>query len=278
MGSGFRPLKRLGQHFLQDRSVAKRIIGSMSIEDGDHILEIGPGKGILTQILIDSQAERIIGVEIDRRLICRLQKSFGDDSRFILLEEDVLKLDLTAQIEDRSKLRVVGNIPYFITSPILFHFLDHRQWLKDMTITLQKEVGERIVSPPGSKVYGIPSVLFQAFAQVETLFTIPRQAFYPIPAVDSVVLRLQFYESPVYEIEDIAFFHRLVRTVFGKRRKMLKNTLKTMIDDERSLQHISIDLSLRPEVLSITDFAQLGNELVRLNSGRSFGGETATKQ
>lgn len=277
MGSGVRPLKRLGQHFLKDLSIAQRIIESMEIGAGDHVLEIGPGEGVLTKGLIAGPAGRIVGVEIDRRLTPWLWKQFGQDQRFELFEEDFLKLDLASLIEGK-KIRVVGNIPYSITTPILFRLLDHRQWIEDITLTVQKEVGERIVSLPGFKEYGIPSVLFQVFGRAEVLFPISRHAFYPVPEVDSIVLRVDFFKFPVYKIKDVQFFRRLVKTTFGQRRKMLKNTLKVIEKDEDNLRTVSIDLRRRPEDLSVTEFVQLSNELVRLNTRRSRGGDTVPKR
>ena len=261
MQSGIHPSKRLGQHFMKDPTVAKAIVDSMTVEEGDHILEIGPGEGVLTEWLIASPAERIIGVEVDPRLASWLKDRFDQANRFELLEHDFLKLDLSAFLKGGKSLRVVGNIPYSITSPILFHVLDYREMIQDMTVTIQKEVGERIVSAPGCKTYGIPSVLFQMFSDVEPLLLVSRHVFYPVPKVDSLVLRFRFRDQPLAAIRDVAFFIRLVKTAFGQRRKMLKNTLKSLIIDERRFESVSIDLTKRPERLSVSDFARLSNEL-----------------
>ena len=275
MRSHARPIKRLGQHFLRDRSLSQRIVESLGIGESDQILEIGPGEGALTEFLLESSAERIVGVEIDRRLAGGLRRRFGHDPRFELLEEDFLKLDLLTIIKVQKKIRVVGSLPYNITSPILFKILDHRRDVQDLTVAVQKEVGERIASPPGTKSYGIPSVLFQLFSQMDVLFSISRNAFSPKPEVDSLVLRLKFYETPLYNVKDALFFRLLLKTVFGQRRKMLKNTLKALVEDERMLHAVSLDLHRRPEELSVADFVELSNTLTQESCGRTHRGRDA---
>ena len=262
MDRGFRPLKRYGQNFLKDQKIAKRIIESMCIRDGDHVLEIGPGTGVLTELLLKTQAERILCVEIDRRLSGYLRGRFNCDSRFQCIEKDFLDVELVSFVHNRRRLRVVGNIPYSITSPILFMVLENRKFVEDLYVTVQKEVGERIVSLPGTKVYGIPSVLFQVFADIEKLFKVSRDAFYPVPGVESLVLRFKFLECPRYEMNDEKHFFSLVKRTFGQRRKMLRNSLKGLIGDTGLSDILSVNLSQRPEDLSVEDFVRLSNELV----------------
>ncbi len=257
------PLKRFSQNFLRNRSIAERIIEKLNIKKNDHILEIGPGDGALTEFLVKSSAERIIGVEIDKRLAELLRKKFGNENRFELIEGDFLNLDLESLITERKKLRIVGNLPYSITTPVLFAALDHRPLIKDLTVMMQKEVGERISSLPGSKRYGIPSVLFQLFAEIEPLFTVPRSAFYPVPEVDSMVIKFSFLNRPRYKVDDVDFFISLVKTVFDQRRKMLKNTLKGIVINEKILEQTSVNLHQRPEELSVAQFVQLSNELAK---------------
>jgi len=269
--SGIRPQKRLGQHFLRDRSVAERIIQSMRIGCEDRILEIGAGEGVLTERLIDSPARRIVAVELDARLAGWLKRRFEQHARIEIVEADFLKLDLGALFSGEQKIRAVGNIPYAITTPILFRLLDGREKVRDVTVTLQKEVGERITSPPGCKAYGIPSVLFQMHSRIDVLFSVPRKAFYPVPRVDSIVLRFQFLDRPLHDVDDLSFFRRVVKTAFGQRRKMLKNTLKSLVLDEKRLQDIPFDLHRRPEELSVADFAMLSNTLFRYTPRRSRG-------
>ncbi len=261
---GFHPLKRFSQNFLKDRSIAERIVESLNIKKNDHILEIGSGEGALTEFLLKSSAERIVGVEIDRRLAEQLRKKFGGDNRFELIEKDFLNLDLESLIAGGEQLRIVGNLPYSITTPVLFAVLDHRSLVKDLTVMVQKEVGERITSPSGSKKYGIPSVLFQLSARIELLFPVHRGAFYPAPKVDSVVIQFRFFNQPRYKVADVDFFVSLVKTAFGQRRKMLKNTLKKIVIDEKILEQTSVNLHQRPEELSVAQFVQLSNELVKI--------------
>jgi 16S rRNA (adenine1518-N6/adenine1519-N6)-dimethyltransferase len=272
--SGIRPQKRLGQHFLRDRSIAERIIQSMRIGCEDRILEIGAGEGVLTERLIESPAWHIVAVELDTRLAGWLKRRFEQHARIEIVEADFLKLELETLFSDEQKIRAVGNIPYAITTPILFRLLDGREKVRDVTVTLQKEVGERITSPPGCKAYGIPSIIFQMHSRIDVLFSIPRKAFYPVPKVDSIVLRFRFLDRPLHDVDDPSFFRRLVKTAFGQRRKMLKNTLKSLVMDEKRLQDIPFDLHQRPEELSVADFAMLSNALVRHTPRRSRGRST----
>lgn len=264
MGSGIRPKKRLGQHFMRDFSAAERLVQSMEIQAGDTVLEIGPGEGVLTQFVMNTSAERIVAVEIDERLASVLESKFGADHRFRLVLSDFMKVSWKDIAGDTGpRLRVLGNIPYNITSPILFRLLDHRNQIRDAGLTVQKEVGQRLASSPGSKIYGIPSVLFQAFSDVEILYHIPRGAFHPVPDVDSAAIRIQFTEKPKYPIHDIDFFTRIVRQSFGQRRKMLRNTLKPFLSNITKQKDLPVDLQQRPEALSVSDFVQLSNALMR---------------
>jgi 16S rRNA (adenine1518-N6/adenine1519-N6)-dimethyltransferase len=256
-----RPSKRLGQHFLRDPIIAFKIIESMDIGKEDYILEIGPGRGELTEILLNSPAERIVAVEIDHRLIHKLKERFGHEERLQIIEGDILNIDFSTYFARNKKTRIVGNLPYNITSPILFRLLDFREFISDMTIMVQKEVGDRLTSPPGMKAYGIPSVLFQVFCRIRTLFFVPSTAFFPVPKVDSSVLRFRFLDPIPFNISDVSFFKHIVKITFGQRRKMLRNTLKSVIHNEDLLNAVSIDLKKRPESLSISQFVQLSNEL-----------------
>lgn len=261
MQSSIRPFKRFSQHFLRDRFWASRIVDSLNIESGDHVLEIGSGEGALTEFLVKSSAERIVGVEIDSRLAKILREVFQLYRQLQIIEGDYLKTDFTSFVREEKKLRVIGNLPYSVTSPILFNLLENRSGIHDVVVTVQKEVGERITSPPGSKVYGIPSVLFQLFSETEMLFAIPGNAFYPVPKVDSVVLRITFLPKSRYSLTDEGVFRKVLKTAFGQRRKMLRNTLGTIVQKKEVLKRSSIDLSRRPEDLSIEEFVQLSNML-----------------
>lgn len=265
MGKGITPQKRLGQHFLRSADLARRIVGALEIDEGDTVLEIGPGEGILTEALLESRAGRVVTIELDERCCRILEDRFGQDDRLSIINKDILKIDPCEWAEGNELIRVVGNLPYYITSPILFHILDRRDCIRDIVVMVQKEVGDRIVSLPGTKVYGIPSVLFQAFSKAERLFHVSRDQFRPIPEVDSTVIKLTFYKEPPYAIEDVAYFQKVVRTAFGQRRKMLKNTLKSLVKDEEILQSLPVDLSKRPEALSVAGFVQLSNAVLSIS-------------
>jgi len=276
--SGLRTRKRLGQHFLKDRSFATRIVNSIGIETGDLILEIGSGEGVLTELLLKSSAEKVYGIEIDPRLCQFLKERFREEKRFQLIEGDFLKFDIASICERRHGLRVAGNLPYYITSPILFHLLENRSWIRDLVATVQKEVGERLASLPNRKSYGVPSVLFQTYCDVKALFRIPGQAFFPVPEVDSVVLQIKFGRESKYSIKDEDLYKKIVKGTFNQRRKMLKNTLARLIDDTSILDGIIIDLSRRPESLSVMEFVTLSNEVSKQLEKGSLGGEKTSKK
>jgi 16S rRNA (adenine1518-N6/adenine1519-N6)-dimethyltransferase len=258
MISNIRPKKSLGQHFLKDGASARRIVESLGLQADDIVLEIGPGGGALTEWLMKSPAGQIIAVETDKRFSPGLLNRFGGDPRFRLIENDILKVDL-AGLSQNKKIRIVGNLPYMITSPILFRILENRAVVSDCTATVQKEVAERIVSPPGTKAYGIPSVLFQQYSESHILFYIPRSAFHPVPQVDSAVLKILFLSEPVYPVLNPFEFQNLVRTVFAQRRKMLRNTLKPFIQEETDIRRLPVDWTRRPETLSVREFVLLSD-------------------
>jgi len=256
-----RPLKQLGQHFLKDRNIARSIVESVDIQEGDAVLEIGPGEGVLTERLLESCASQIICVEIDSRLADILHQRFGSDSRFRLVHDDFLSNDGFSHFDDNTKIRVVGNLPYSITSPILFHLLEKRDRIEIFVAMMQREVAQRIVSGPGSKIYGIPSVLFQMVSHPEILFPVSRKSFRPIPKVESAVMRFRFLPEPAHPVQDEQLFIQIVKTTFGQRRKMLKNTLQSFIT-KIELEQTPMDLTQRPEQLSCKQFADLSNWIV----------------
>jgi 16S rRNA (adenine1518-N6/adenine1519-N6)-dimethyltransferase len=276
--SGLRTRKRLGQHFLKDRSFAIRLVESMGIQPGDRILEIGSGEGVLTELLLKSSASQIYGVEIDSRLCQFLTERFRGEMKFHLIEKDFLKFDISSICERKHELRVAGNLPYYITSPILFHLLENRSCIRDSVVTVQKEVGERMASPPNQKSYGVPSVLFQTYCDVKVLFRIPRQVFFPVPEVDSVVMQIEFERQRKYSIKNEDLYERIVKGTFNQRRKMLRNTLARLIDNASILNEIAIDLSRRPESLSVPEFVALGNEVSEQLKRGSLGGEKTAKK
>jgi 16S rRNA (adenine1518-N6/adenine1519-N6)-dimethyltransferase len=262
MYSPIRPLRRFSQNFLEDPVFARKLVEAMNVKAGDTLLEIGPGKGILTRCLIESPAEKIIGVELDRRCAERIRQIFPDDRRFRLIEQDFLKTDLSSLAAGAAKLRIVGNIPYAITSPILFRLLENRRLIFDFTMTVQKEVGQRIAGSPGSRAYGIPSVLFHLHSDVRLLFDIPATAFHPKPKVESSVLQGRFLEAPRYPVSDEVFFRTFVKTLFGQRRKMIRNTVKKWNLNPEDWGDMAKFLDRRPEALTVEQLIALSDHVL----------------
>lgn len=257
--SHIRPRKSLGQNFLQDENICKKIVTSVAPRSSDVVLEIGPGEGALTKHLAQ-KAKRLIAVDVDERVVLRMRAEFPDVD---IVHGDFLKLDLEAVAQSYGgPLRLVGNIPYNITTPILFHILDHRTSITDAMLMVQREVARRLVALPRSKDYGILSVSFQFFADVEVLFNVSRNAFYPKPDVMSSVLRLAFLAGPRYPVADEPMFRAMLRSIFGKRRKMLRSSLRYFCEEHGYPLPEGMDLTKRPEDLSIRDLAQLSNMLV----------------
>ncbi len=254
-----RPKKSLGQHFLHDQNLLRRIANEMDLLPGDHVLEIGAGQGALTERLLESDADKILSIEIDRRWAALLEAKFGRDERFELLQGDFLKVQISEAMPDSKSVRIVGNLPYHLTSPILFHLWDQRTLVQDALVMVQKEVGERLISSPGNKSYGIPSVLFQLVADLKIVTHVPPQVFVPPPKVDSVVIQIDFLKEPRCPVQDIPLFRKLVRTGFNHRRKMLRNTLKSFFADIELKEDIILLLDKRPEHLSIEEWAKMAN-------------------
>ena len=259
--------KRFGQNFLRDNNVVANIVSSIAPQKNDIMIEIGPGLGAMTIPLLDS-LQTLYVIELDRDIIprlidnCRRQDADLVD-RLVINETDVLKFDF-ADFHDKhacgKKLRVVGNLPYNISTPVLFHLLHYRQLIKDMHFMLQKEVVDRIVSSPRNKHYGRLSVMLQTFCDVESLFEVPPHAFEPAPKVDSAILRLQVSHRYEDQISDFSSYEQLVRQAFSQRRKTLRNTLKSLCT-EKDFEKASISAGQRAEELTVADFVRLYNVL-----------------
>ncbi|MBI5236819.1 MAG: ribosomal RNA small subunit methyltransferase A [Deltaproteobacteria bacterium] len=266
--SGIRPKKSLGQHFLSHQGIIRRIVETARIKAGDDVLEIGPGRGGLTKALIDAGAS-VIAIELDRDLCAGLRAKFSGNSGFELIEGDCLSISFS-EIAERKKgrLKLVSNLPYNISSPVLFKLMDERQSFSLMALMLQKEVALRIASGPDSKDYGILSVLLQTFFHVKKEFDVPPGFFYPRPKVASSVVRLMPIEGPNISPEQEGFYRKTVKTAFGQRRKTLLNVLKKLCPDtdalNHALNHASIDPKRRAETLSIDEFIRLSSTLGRL--------------
>ncbi len=262
MEESLRPRKSLGQNFLIDDNIARKIVRATEIHGGDVLLEIGPGKGAITKHLVE-QADRVIAVELDKRAVEVLRKKFERERaahRLFIEQEDFLSVDLpTISRKFRKPLRIIGNIPYYITSPILFKVIEQREVVQDLMILVQLEVGKRIVAKPSTKDYGILSVFCQFYGVPKLLFKVAPTAFSPKPKVFSVLLRLDFTRKPVYEVVDEKIFVALVRATFGKRRKTLRNGLKYLELNGLDASKLEFNLNLRPEQLTVEQFVQLSN-------------------
>ena len=252
------PKKHLSQNFLFDPTILNRIIRAAGVEAGDTVVEIGPGPGSLTGLLTET-ARRVVAIELDRELFERLRTRFALVENIELVSGDALKYDYESLGEP---FRVVANIPYHITTPIMFRLLEAGPLLKSMTLTVQKEVAERAAAGPGSKAYGVLSVMLQYHGEVGMKFVIPRGAFRPVPKVDSACLHIEIAKKPRVEVADEALFKAVVRASFGQRRKTLKNSLGSLDPlAAEALERAGIDPGRRAETLSINDFARVAREL-----------------
>lgn len=249
------PKKRFGQNFLTDQSIIQALVNAISPKPEDLMVEIGPGLGALTQPLI-KQLQHLHVVEIDRDIISWMQ-SFYPAEKITIHNSDALKFDFKSIGE---RIRVVGNLPYNISSPILFHLLDNVQTIIDMHFMLQKEVVERMVAAPSTPAYGRLSVMLQYKLHMEYLFTVPPEAFDPPPKVESAFVRCVPHASLPFTAVDEKLFARVVLNAFGQRRKTLRNTLKGMLDDNGFIQ-LDINPQLRAENLSVEKFVTIANYL-----------------
>ena len=259
---GHRPRKRFGQNFLADPHYVARIVAAVEPQRGDNVVEIGPGLGALTGELI-ARAGGIAAIEIDRDLAARLSDRF-DSARLRLFEADALAFDFASL---GPRLRVVGNLPYNISSPLLFHLASYEAQLRDIHVMLQREVVARMTAPPATPDYGRLTVMLQARFSVTRLFTVPAGAFQPAPKVESAVARLLPLGDARPAIADEALFARVVAAAFGQRRKTLRNALASLAG-EAALREAGIDPAARGETLSVAAFVRLANRLGRAD-GRS---------
>ncbi len=257
MSNKYRTKKRFGQHFLRDHGVIQTLIQYINPKQDQQIIEIGPGMGALTFPLLE-QVGFMEVIEIDRDVIQHLQRQGGD--RLTVHNVDALKFDLKQLLNDNQPLRIVGNLPYNISTPLIFHLLEYAPHIQDMHFMLQKEVVDRITAQPGNKTYGRLSVMVQYHCDTEYLFYVGPEAFSPPPKVDSAVLRLQPWQQKPYQANDIKLFSQVVTQAFSMRRKTLRNTLKKLLTIEQ-IEAVGIDTGLRPENLSVKDYVALSNLL-----------------
>ncbi|MDO9527552.1 MAG: 16S rRNA (adenine(1518)-N(6)/adenine(1519)-N(6))-dimethyltransferase RsmA [Syntrophales bacterium] len=271
---GIRPLKRLGQSFLIDNNITKKIVMISDIKSGEIVVEIGSGLGIMTA-MISREAEKVIALEVDKYMVDILREELKNHSNVEIVQTDVLKYDFSSAHSEHpsKKLKVIGNIPYNISSQILFHLIEFRDNISSMILMFQKEVAERITAFPGTKEYGILSVIVSMYAKPSLEMTVPGSCFYPKPNVDSSVLKFTVRQAPLFNIKNPDFFSTVVKTAFSKRRKTLLNNLKVSDLLKASKEDIAdilelsgIDSKRRGETLTVEEFGKLSNALLSVKA------------
>lgn len=250
--------KRFGQNFLTDHTVIDHIIRAINPQVDDNIVEIGPGLGALTKPLLEA-AEKLNVIELDRDVIPLLEKKCAASGELLIHNVDILKFDFNQLISKGSPLRIVGNLPYNISTPILFHLLNYADHIQDMFFMLQKEVVKRMAAGPDTGAYGRLSVMLQYRCKVTDLFDVPPESFDPAPKVDSAIVKLEPVE-PAIKVNDIKLLEKLVKQAFSQRRKTIRNTLKSLCSAEQ-LEQAGIEARLRPENISVEQYVTLCNLL-----------------
>lgn len=260
--------KRFGQNFLIDENIVQKIVKAGDVSESDLVLEIGPGIGTMTQVLSD-HAGKVITVEIDKKLIPVLHETLNECDNVEIVQGDILKTDVKAILEDhlgKMPLKIVANLPYYITTPIIMGFLESDLPIESMTFLIQKEVGERLCGVPGTKAYGSLSIVAQFYADISIDFDVPSYVFIPKPKVDSIVVTLKKLKTPKIELENKELFLAVVKASFLNRRKTLINglTMNTSFDKAVLLEVLEvcqIAPGIRGEILTGSDFGRIANEL-----------------
>lgn len=269
---GFRFSKSLGQNFLIDENIIYKIIDGAEINKEDVVIEIGPGIGTLTQYLAET-AKKVLAIEIDKTLIPILGETLKDYENVEVINADVLNVDVKELVVEKfggQRVKVVANLPYYVTTPIIMKFLEEEVPLMDMVVMMQKEVADRLKAKPNTKEYGSLSVAVQYYCEPEIVTRVPRTVFIPNPNVDSTVIRLKVLDNPPVQVENRKVFHDVVRASFAKRRKTLLNTLSLSnlgLDKDQikeSLAACDIDPKRRGESLTIDEFAALSNSITKM--------------
>ncbi|MFT5873957.1 MAG: 16S rRNA (adenine1518-N6/adenine1519-N6)-dimethyltransferase [Clostridium sp.] len=260
----FRFKKGLGQNFLIDDSVLGDVVDGADVNKEDFIIEIGPGFGTLTRALL-KRAKKVCAIELDEKLFPILEEELKEFDNFELIHKDALKVDFNELIGDEKSVKLVANLPYYLTTPIIVNLLTKGYNFKSLTIMIQKEVGVRIDSEPNCKAYGAFSILVQYYCDTEILRLVPASAFLPQPKVESIVIRLDKLKEPKVKVKDEALFFSIVRQSFNKRRKTLWNGIKDIGISKEELQkcfeRANIDSNRRGETLSLQEFANLSDEI-----------------
>lgn len=269
---GFTFKKSFGQNFLTDTNILQKIVDTAEIDKNVNVIEIGPGIGALTEFLAENAAE-VMAFEIDERLVPILEDTLRDHDNIKVINEDVLKADLQTRVKKFKNpnlpIKVVANLPYYITTPILMHLIESKIPFAEFVVMMQKEVADRISAEPNTKAYGSLSIAVQYYMTAKVAFVVPRTVFVPAPNVDSAILKMTRREQPLVEVKDEDFFFRVSKISFVHRRKTLWNNLTSHFGKseevkaklEQALENANIKPSIRGEALSIPDFARLSDAL-----------------
>lgn len=269
---GFTFKKSFGQNFLTDTNILQKIVDTAEIDKNVNVIEIGPGIGALTEFLAENAAE-VVAFEIDERLVPILEDTLRDHDNIKVINEDVLKADLQTRVKEFKNpnlpIKVVANLPYYITTPILMHLIESKIPFAEFVVMMQKEVADRISAEPNTKAYGSLSIAVQYYMSAKVAFVVPRTVFVPAPNVDSAILKMTRREQPLVEVKDEDFFFRVSKISFVHRRKTLWNNLTSYFGKseevkaklEQALENANIKPSIRGEALSIPDFARLSDAL-----------------
>lgn len=260
--SGVMPRKRFGQHFLHDKMMIQRIVDAINPSPEQHLVEIGPGQGALT-VPILKKIQRLDAIELDRDLIPALKSRCREFGNLTVHEADALSFDYLQLLQDSQPIRLIGNLPYNISTPLIFHLLSFASHIIDMHFMLQKEVVDRLAATVGDEAYGRLSIMVQYHCRVTSLFNVAPGAFYPPPQVQSSVVRLVPYQTIPHRADDYKHFANLVKQAFSQRRKTLRNSLKTLLNDD-DWARVEIDAHLRPEQLHVEDYVKMSNALLRM--------------
>lgn len=256
----YRPKKFLGQNFLVDENIAKKIVASLNIQPDDYVIEIGPGQSSLTKYLIEL-TKNFVAVELDKHIVEKLRA----EGKIDVVHKDFLKLDFDKDLpkftDKKKKLKIIGNIPYNITSQILFMLFDNAERVDSALLMMQKEVARRLTAVPNTKDYGILATQTQVFTTPKLLFNVPPTAFFPKPKVDSTVVKFDFH-SVKHKIENYPLFKSLVKASFGQRRKTMRNSLKKFFEENKlSFENFDFDFSRRAESVSIDEYISLNDAI-----------------
>ncbi|KPU27494.1 16S rRNA methyltransferase [Caloranaerobacter sp. TR13] len=268
---GFAFSKSLGQNFLIDKNIIDKICDGAEIKESDQIIEVGPGIGTLTQELC-KRARKVVAIEIDKNLYPILNDNLSSYDNFHLVQGDVLKIDLNTLISDYfdndGEIKVVANLPYYITTPIIMKLLEEKIRVNKIVVMVQKEVALRMRAKPGTKDYGALSIAVQYYSKPQIIVNVPKNVFMPRPNVDSAVIMLNVYEKPIVKVEDEKFLFKIIKAAFGKRRKTLVNALNSSQlgiakeDIISILNECNIDVKARAEDLSLDEFAKITNSIL----------------